>query len=120
MCTEIGFSSRNAPLFFDAQKISPVERLVTAASVTELNFSSVANASEQQKNGTPLIAFAEPYLCKICKRIVNKRCINCKKVSKKLISGTLIRNLILKKLEVPDIYMRKSLSCLLRPSSIIS
>ncbi len=67
-----------------------------------------------------IIAFAEPYLCKICKTIVNKRCINCKKVSKKLISGTLIRNLILKKLEVPDIYMRRSISCLLRPSSIIS
>ena len=39
---------------------------------------------------------------------------------RKLISGTLIRNLILKKLKVPDIYMRKSISCLLKSNSIIS
>lgn len=67
-----------------------------------------------------IIAFAEPYLCKICKKIVNKKCDNCNKVSKKLISGTLIRNLILKKLEVPEIYMRKSISRLLKPNLIIS
>ena len=29
-----------------------------------------------------IIAFAEPYLCKICKKIVNKKCDNCNKVSK--------------------------------------
>ena len=67
-----------------------------------------------------IIVFSEPYLCRICKRIVNKKCVNCKKISKKLISGTLIRNLILKKLKVPDIYMRKSISCLLKSNSIIS
>ena len=66
-----------------------------------------------------IIGFQEPYLCKVCKRIVNKKCFYCRKVSKKLISGTLIRKLILKKLKVPDIYMRKSISCLLKPNSII-
>ena len=67
-----------------------------------------------------IISFKEPYLCKFCKKIVNKQCIYCHKVSKKLISGTLIRKLILKKLKIPDIYMRKSISRLLKPNSIIS
>jgi len=67
-----------------------------------------------------IIAFPEPYLCSICKKVVNKRCINCKRVSKKLISGTQIRDLILKKKKIPEIFMRESLSCFLKPNSLIS
>jgi ATP sulfurylase len=50
---------------------------------------------------------------------VNKKCVHNNKVSKKLISGTLIRKLILQNLKIPDIYMRKKISNLLKQSSII-
>jgi ATP sulfurylase len=50
---------------------------------------------------------------------VNKKCVHNNKVSKKLISGTLIRKLILQNLKIPDIYMRKKISSLLKQSSII-
>ena len=67
-----------------------------------------------------IISFKEPYLCNVCKKIVNKKCTYCYKVSKKLISGTLIRKLVLQNLKIPDIYMRKNISSLLKPGSIIS
>ena len=66
-----------------------------------------------------IISFKEPYLCNICKKIVNKKCVHSYKVSKKLISGTLIRKLILQNLKIPDTYMRKKISSLLKQSSII-
>ena len=66
-----------------------------------------------------IIAFKEPYLCISCKKIVNKKCPNCNKNSKKLISGTMIRKLLSKNLKIPNIYMRKRISNLLKPNSII-
>ena len=66
-----------------------------------------------------IIVFKEPYLCIFCKKIVNKKCLNCNKNSKKLISGTMIRKLLSKNLKIPNIYMRKRISNLLGPNSII-
>ena len=66
-----------------------------------------------------IISFKEPYLCNICKKIVNKKCVHSYKVSKKLISGTLIRKLILQNLKIPDTYMRKEISDQLNPNSLI-
>ena len=66
-----------------------------------------------------IIVFKEPYLCISCKKIVNKKCPNCNKNSKKLISGTMIRKLLSKNLKIPNIYMRKRISNLLKPNSII-
>ena len=66
-----------------------------------------------------IIAFKEPYICSSCKKIVNKSCKNCFKITKKFISGTSIRKLIKKKRDIPNIYMRKSISRILNPRSII-
>ena len=66
-----------------------------------------------------IIVFKEPYLCIFCKKIVNKKCPNCNKNSKKLINGTMIRKLLSKNLKIPNIYMRKKISNLLGPNSII-
>ena len=49
--------------------------------------------------------------------IVNTKIID--KNSKKLINGTMIRKLLSKNLKIPNIYMRKKISNLLGPNSII-
>jgi len=66
-----------------------------------------------------IISFKEPYLCTSCNKIVNKKCLKCSKKSKQLIQGTLIRNLLKFNKEIPENYMRKEISILLGPNSII-
>ena len=73
----------------------------------------------EKKMKISIIAFREPYICGSCKKIVNKKCNNCPKMAKKFISGTLIRRLIKKKKDIPNIYMRKSISRILNSHSII-
>ena len=73
----------------------------------------------QKKLKIKIISFNEPYLCKGCKNIVNKKCYLCKKVDKKLISGTLIRKHLLKKISIPSYFMRKEISSILNNKSII-
>ncbi len=73
----------------------------------------------EKKMKIGIIAFNEPYICSSCNKIVNKSCKRCFKITKKFISGTSIRKLIKKKRDIPNIYMRKSISRILNPRSII-
>ena len=73
----------------------------------------------EKKMKIRIIAFKEPYICSSCKKIVNKKCKKCTKINKRFISGTSIRHLIKKKREIPNIYMRKSISRILNSHSII-
>lgn len=48
----------------------------------------------QKKIKIKIIDFNEPFVCKICKKVINKNCKSCKTAEKILISGTKIRKLI--------------------------
>tara|TARA_Y100000590_G_scaffold470302_1_gene663443 strand:+ start:1563 stop:2609 length:1047 start_codon:yes stop_codon:yes gene_type:complete len=67
-----------------------------------------------------IVTFKEPYLCKGCLQIMNKKCSSCKNKKKETISGTKIRKLILNKKTIPQKYMRKEMSVLLDKNSIIA
>ena len=67
-----------------------------------------------------IVTFKEPYLCKGCLQIMNKKCFRCKNKKKETISGTKIRKLILNNKTIPKKYMRKEISVLLDKNSIIN
>lgn len=59
----------------------------------------------ESRVGIKILIFKEPFLCKICKKVINKQCKKCKKTTKVLISGTKIRRLIKNNKVVPDYLM---------------
>ena len=71
------------------------------------------------KSKIKIIPFDEPYLCKSCKVIVNKKCNLCKSIKKQPLSGTLIRRKLLKGQKIPNYLMDKRISKKLSKSSII-
>ena len=75
----------------------------------------------EKKLGIKIIAQNEPYYCKQCKKIVNKKCLikTCKKSTTKKISGTLIRSLIRQNKNIPKFLMHKEISKFLNYKSII-
>tara|TARA_S200000501_G_scaffold378843_1_gene444146 strand:- start:6488 stop:7540 length:1053 start_codon:yes stop_codon:yes gene_type:complete len=70
--------------------------------------------------GIKIIPFQEPYLCKNCMKIINKKCKNCKKENKKFISGTFIRKKLKNKIKIPELYMDRKISRMLNKNSIIN
>ena len=73
----------------------------------------------EKKLGIKILIFNEPYLCKTCKKIVNKKKHGCKKNFKIPINGTYIRSRLRKKLNIPEELMRAEISNILNKQSII-
>ena len=66
-----------------------------------------------------IISFNEPYLCIVCKKVVNKKCNLCEKNLKHKINGTSIRKMLLINKKIPNYIMRKEIADMLNQKSII-
>ena len=73
----------------------------------------------QKKLGIKIVKFNEPFLCKKCNKIINKKCNKCKKTNKILISGTKIRNFIKKGKKIPENLMNIKISKFLNKNSLL-
>ncbi len=76
--------------------------------------------SKESKVGIKFLVFDEPFICKTCKIVINKKCNKCNKINKISISGTKIRNLIRKKLKVPEYLMDNRVYNIVKKNSLIS
>ena len=73
-----------------------------------------------EKNlGIKILTFQEPFLCNICKKIINKKNHGCKKHSIKKISGTFIRSQVLKGKSVSRMIIRNKIFSMINKNSII-
>ena len=73
----------------------------------------------QKKIGIKIIPFKEPFLCKHCNVVTNKKCNVCKKENKFFISGSYIRKNLLKKKKISTFLMNEKISKMLNKNSII-
>ena len=81
-------------------------------------YSSMNYCRENAKKlGIKIVFGSEPYYCKNCQKITNKKCCNTKK--KETISGTKIRKLIDKNKSIPKKLMMEIISKKLSKSSLV-
>ena len=73
----------------------------------------------ERKLGIKILTFDEPFFCKTCKNIINKKKHNCKISLVKKISGTLIKSQILKNKKISTDLMRSEIFRLINKKSII-
>mgnify|MGYP001312921100 FL=1 len=73
----------------------------------------------EKRLGIKILTFNEPFLCRSCKNIVNKKKHGCKISSIKKINGTFIRSRLLKYQKISEDLMRPEISGLINIKSII-
>ncbi len=73
----------------------------------------------EKKIGIKILIFKEPFLCKNCKKVINKPCRECKKKSKTFISGTKIRSLLKSNKKISTLLMHDKINKKINKFSLI-